>query len=68
MTGAVSSKASGGGGGSVGAYPVRQMMELVERHMDRVDIAAIAPTVQWRSRASVLKTANAESDASFLVV
>jgi len=44
------------------------MLELVERHMDRVDIAAIAPTVQWRSRASVLKTANAESDASFLVI
>jgi UDP-sulfoquinovose synthase len=44
------------------------MMELVERHKDRVDVAAIAPTVQWRSRASVLKTANAESDASFLVV
>jgi UDP-sulfoquinovose synthase len=44
------------------------MMELVECHKDRVDVAAIAPTVQWRSRASVLKTANAESDASFLVV
>jgi hypothetical protein len=24
--------------------------------------------VQWRSRASILKTANAQSDASFLVV
>jgi UDP-sulfoquinovose synthase len=44
------------------------MMELIERHKDRVEVEAIAPTVQWRSRASVLKTANAETDASFLVV
>jgi UDP-sulfoquinovose synthase len=44
------------------------MLELIERHKDRVEVEAIAPTVQWRSRASVLKTANAESDASFLVV
>ena len=44
------------------------MMELIERHKDRVEVEAIAPTVQWRSRASILKTANAESDASFLVV
>jgi UDP-sulfoquinovose synthase len=44
------------------------MLELIERHKDRVEVEAIAPTVQWRSRASILKTANAESDASFLVV
>jgi UDP-sulfoquinovose synthase len=44
------------------------MLDLIERHKDRVEVEAIAPTVQWRSRASVLKTANAESDASFLVV
>jgi UDP-sulfoquinovose synthase len=44
------------------------MLELIERHKDRVEVDAIAPTVQWRSRASVLKTANAETDASFLVV
>jgi UDP-sulfoquinovose synthase len=44
------------------------MMELIEHHKDRVEVEAIAPTVQWRSRASVLKTANAETDASFLVV
>jgi UDP-sulfoquinovose synthase len=44
------------------------MLELIERHKDRVEVEAIAPTVQWRSRASVLKTANAESDASFLAV
>jgi hypothetical protein len=29
---------------------------------------AIAPTVQWRSSASTVKTANTSSDASFLVV
>ena len=45
-----------------------EMLDLVERHKDRVDVNAIAPTVQWRSRASTLKTANASSDASFLVV
>jgi UDP-sulfoquinovose synthase len=44
------------------------MLDLIERHKDRVEVDAIAPTVQWRSRASVLKTANAETDASFLVV
>ena len=44
------------------------MLELVERHKDRVDVDAIAPTVQWRASASTLKTANASSDASFLVV
>jgi UDP-sulfoquinovose synthase len=44
------------------------MLDLIERHKDRVEVEAIAPTVQWRSRASVLKTANAESDASFLAV
>ena len=44
------------------------MLELIERHKDRVDVDAIAPTVQWRSSASTLKTANAESDAPFLVV
>jgi UDP-sulfoquinovose synthase len=44
------------------------MLELIERHKDRVEVEAIAPTVQWRSRASILKTANTGSDASFLVV
>jgi UDP-sulfoquinovose synthase len=44
------------------------MLKLIERHKDRVDIEAIAPTVQWRSSASRLKTANAEADAPFLVV
>ena len=44
------------------------MLELIERHKDRVDVEAIAPTVEWRSSASRLKTANADSDAPFLVV
>jgi UDP-sulfoquinovose synthase len=44
------------------------MLDLVERHKDRVNLEAIAPTVQWRSSASTLKTANSSSDSSFLVV
>jgi UDP-sulfoquinovose synthase len=44
------------------------MLELVERHKERVDPDAIAPTVQWRSSASTLKTANESSDQSFLAV
>ncbi len=44
------------------------MMELVERHRGRVDLNAIAPTVEWRSSSSILKTASPSSDASFLAV
>jgi UDP-sulfoquinovose synthase len=44
------------------------MLNLVDLHQDRVEVDAIAPTVQWRASASTLKTANASSDASFLVV
>jgi UDP-sulfoquinovose synthase len=44
------------------------MLELIERHKDRVAVEAIAPTVEWRSSASRLTTANADSDAPFLVV
>ncbi len=44
------------------------MLDLVERHRDRVDPNAIAPTVEWRSSASTLKTATATTDASFLEV
>jgi UDP-sulfoquinovose synthase len=44
------------------------MLDLVGRNTDRVDMDAIAPTVQWRSSASTVKTANTSSDASFLVV
>jgi UDP-sulfoquinovose synthase len=44
------------------------MLNLIEHHQGRVDVNAIAPTVQWRSRTSTLETANASSDASFLAV
>jgi UDP-sulfoquinovose synthase len=47
---------------------IRGMLELIERHKDRVQVEAIAPTVQWRARASTLTTANAETDAPFLAV
>jgi UDP-sulfoquinovose synthase len=44
------------------------MLGLVERHRDRVDLLAIAPTVQWRTSASTLKTADTSSDSSFLAL
>jgi UDP-sulfoquinovose synthase len=44
------------------------MLELVERYRDRVDLDAIAPTVQWRLSASKLKTGDASTEASFLAV
>jgi UDP-sulfoquinovose synthase len=44
------------------------MLGLVERHRDRVDLRAIAPTVQWRTSASTLKTADTSSDSSFLAL
>jgi UDP-sulfoquinovose synthase len=44
------------------------VLTLIERHQDRVDVDAIAPTVQWRSSASTLKTASTSSDASFRAV
>jgi UDP-sulfoquinovose synthase len=44
------------------------ILSLVEGHRDRVDVDAIAPTVQWRSSASTLKTADVSSDAPFLAV
>ena len=44
------------------------MLDLVERHRDRVDVRAIAPTVQWRSSASTLSTAGEATDSSFLAV
>ena len=44
------------------------ILSLIECHRDRVDVDAIAPTVQWRSSASTLKTSNASSDAPFLAV
>jgi UDP-sulfoquinovose synthase len=47
---------------------IRGMLQLVERHRDRVNLEAIAPTVQWRASASTLKTAPTSPDASFLAV
>jgi UDP-sulfoquinovose synthase len=47
---------------------IRSILELVEHHRDRVDVRAIAPTVQWRSSASTLTTADSTSDSSFLAV
>jgi UDP-sulfoquinovose synthase len=47
---------------------VSNMLDLVEQHRDRVDLNAIAPTVQWRKSASTLKTADPASEASFLAV
>jgi UDP-sulfoquinovose synthase len=44
------------------------ILSLVQGHRDRVDVDAIAPTVQWRSSASTLKTADVSSDAPFLAV
>jgi UDP-sulfoquinovose synthase len=44
------------------------MLQLVERHRDRVDVGAIASTVQWRAPSSTLKTADETSDASFLAL
>jgi UDP-sulfoquinovose synthase len=44
------------------------ILELVERYRDRVDVRAIAPTVQWRSSASTLTTAGETPDSSFLAV
>ena len=47
---------------------ISEILELVERHRDRVDVRAIAPTVQWRSSASTLTTAGETPDSSFLAV
>ena len=44
------------------------VLNLVEHHKDRVDMEAISPTVDWRKRASTLKTASAPFDAPFLVL
>ena len=47
---------------------ISDILALVERHRDRVDVRAIAPTVQWRSSASTLTTAGETPDSSFLAV
>jgi UDP-sulfoquinovose synthase len=35
---------------------IKGLLEVVDRHRDRVDLQAIAPTVQWRQTASTLPT------------
>ena len=35
---------------------IKGLLEVVDRHRDRVDLQAIAPTVQWRKTASTLPT------------
>jgi len=47
---------------------IKGMLTLIERHRERVDVDAIAPTVQWRSSASTRKAASTPSDASFRAV
>ena len=47
---------------------ISEILGLVESYRDRVDVRAIAPTVQWRSSASTLTTAGEGPDASFLAV
>ena len=47
---------------------ISEILALVERHRDRVDVRAIAPTVQWRSSTSTLTTAGETPDSSFLAV
>ena len=39
-----------------GAATIRSLLAVVDRHRDRVDLQAIAPTVQWRKTASTLAT------------
>jgi UDP-sulfoquinovose synthase len=47
---------------------ISEILDLVERHRSRVDVRAIAPTVQWRSSASTLTTTGETPGASFLAV
>ncbi|HEY1829846.1 MAG TPA: NAD-dependent epimerase/dehydratase family protein [Acidimicrobiales bacterium] len=47
---------------------VASMLQLVERHRDRIDLNAIVPTVNWRAATSTLKTASPETEVSFLAV
>jgi UDP-sulfoquinovose synthase len=47
---------------------VTGILQLVERHRDRLNTRAIAPTVQWRSTASTLSTATEEPGTPFLAV
>jgi UDP-sulfoquinovose synthase len=47
---------------------ITDILGLVERYRSRVDVRAIAPTVQWRSSASTLTTSGETPDSSFLAV
>ncbi|HUC05214.1 MAG TPA: NAD-dependent epimerase/dehydratase family protein [Acidimicrobiales bacterium] len=47
---------------------IGDMLALVEAHKGRVDTKAIEPTVQWRSSASILKTASEDAATTFLEV
>jgi UDP-sulfoquinovose synthase len=47
---------------------ITDILALVERHRSRVDVRAIAPTVQWRKSASTLTTSGETPDSSFLAV
>ncbi len=47
---------------------INGMLTLIERHRDRVDLDAIAPTVKWRSSASTRKAASTQTDTSFRAV
>src|SRR6202050_5439578 len=47
---------------------ISEILNLVERHRSRVDVRAIAPTVQWCSSASTLTTSGETPDSSFLAV
>ena len=39
-----------------GSATIHSLLAVVDRHRDRVDLQAIAPTVQWRKTASTLPT------------
>ena len=43
---------------------IKGLLEVVDRHRDRVDLQAIAPTVQWRKTASTLVTASPASSCA----
>ena len=47
---------------------IAEILQLIERHRDRVDVRAIAPTVQWLSSASTLTTADDAGESGFLAV
>jgi len=40
---------------------IKGLLEVVDRHRDRVDLQAIAPTVQWRKTTSTLATGGSAS-------